>query len=333
MTITKFKSWYPGVLVCVLIGIAAMALGNQYGMPAMLIAILLGLALHSLATNDTIETGIDWCAKPMLYWAVALLGLRIDLAVFTGSGTWLTGIAIILLAATIIAGYFIGRLICGDRSFSILMSSAVAICGVSAAAAVSCVLPKNKSSEGQLALTIGGITVLSTVAMILYPAIAQFLNLSETRAGIFIGGTIHNVSQAVGAGYAVSTDAGDMATLIKLIRVSLLLPTILLISLLFSNKSDAGKLSWKTYFPPFLIAFFVLALFRYAGWVPTIIMDLGNQLSEAFLIISLVAIGIKTEMAQILGIGPRPLWVLTITTVFMAALAILVLACVPASMF
>ncbi len=305
-----------------------MALSQQYAMPVMLLAILLGLALHSLSTSEKLVPGIDWSAKTLLYIAVALLGLRVDLAIMIGAGVFLPLIVILLLIITLFLGYAFGRMFNLDKNFSILLAGAVAICGVSAAAAICCVLPKSKLRDGQLALTISGITALSTFAILVYPAITQYLELTEINAGIFLGGTIHNVSQAVGAGYSVSDQTGNITTIVKLLRVAALLPILICITLIF-GRSENSDLRWKSYFPPFLIAFIALAAINYYNVLPTSIVDVGNQASEIFLIISLVAIGVKTDIKQLLSIGPKPLIVLTATTVFMAAATLILIFCLP----
>ena len=182
------KSLYLGVVICILIGVAAMALGNRYGMPNMIVAILLGLGLHPLCESELLKPGINWSAKSLLYAGVALLGLRIDVALIAQSGWVIPLVSLSALAVTFFAGQFIGRLFGLDKLLVVLMSGAVAICGVSAAAAICCALPRCKDRDSQLALTIGGITVLSTVAMILYPIFAHGLSLTDLQAGALMGG-------------------------------------------------------------------------------------------------------------------------------------------------
>ncbi len=315
------KALYPGALVCALIGIAAMGLSAQYNMPVMILAILLGLALNFLSSNDNLTPGIDWSAKTLLYAGVALLGLRIDASVIIESGWLFPLFALGLLIVTLLTGFIFGRAFKLDKSFSVLLASAVAICGVSAAAAIACVLPKTEKRDAQLAITIAGITVLSTLAILLYPAIAKLLAMNNTEGGLFLGGTIHNVSQAVGAGYAVSEETGNIATIVKLIRVAALLPVILCITFIYarSGKTDVGL---KTYFPPFLIIFFILAVANYFGLLSAHLSTIGSEVSELFLIVSLVAIGINTNMKEILEVGLTPLIVISMTTFAMAGIAI-----------
>jgi len=195
------KRFYPGVLLSFLIGCIAMAIAGQFEISVMLVAIVSGLALSSQTTSDTLKPGLEWSAKTILYLGVALLGLRIDLSLLLGSGFFLPALAIGLVAFTLTAGFFVSKWLTKDSHFALLIASAVAVCGVSAAAAVCCALPNCDKRNSQLALTIGGITVLSTFAMIAYPFVAQTLAMTDAESGMFLGGTIHNVSQAVGAGY------------------------------------------------------------------------------------------------------------------------------------
>ena len=102
--------------------------------------------------------------------------------------------------------------------FGVLSGGAVAICGASAALAIASVLPRNDTRERDTILTVVSVTALSTLAMILYPVFATSIGLDHKQAGIFIGGTIHDVAQVVGAGYTISNETGDIATYVKLLQ-------------------------------------------------------------------------------------------------------------------
>ena len=246
------------------------------------------------------------------------MGLRIDVTDILSAGLAAPFLSLAALVITLIAGLLFSKLLKIDRQFGILISGAVAICGVSAAAAICCALPGCKNRERELALTIAGITVLSSAAMILYPAISYLLGLNDFASGAFFGATIHNVSQVVGAGYAISPEAGDVATFVKMIRVSALLPVIMIIGLAYGGTKENGTSSWLTFFPPFLIGFFALAALNSSHIIPENISDVGSNISKTFLIVSLLAIGLKTNIFDILKVGPRPLIVMMLTTFFMA---------------
>ena len=322
--LSKIKNYTPGLLVCILAGILAAHISKITMIPVMLLAIIIGLLLHVLNSVSILKDGINWSSRGLLYTGVALMGLRIDLTDLSQVGFMAPLFVIITLITTLLVGYAIARALGQSKDFSILMSGAVGICGVSAAAAICSALEDNPLRDAQLAITIAGITVLSTLAMLLYPFISNALNLNILESGIFMGGGIHNVSQAVGAGYAVSNEAGDLAVIFKLIRVSMLLPVIIIISLVWGKGSSTpypnvrSKLKAST--PPFLVVFCLLALLSCLNIVPDLAKNAGNISAHWALIISLVAIGIKTDTRLVMKVGAMPLTIMTLTTAFMGAM-------------
>jgi uncharacterized integral membrane protein (TIGR00698 family) len=325
--LSKIKNYTPGLLVCILAGILAAHISKITMIPVMLLAIIIGLLLHVLNSVSILKDGINWSSRGLLYTGVALMGLRIDLTDLSQVGFMAPLFVILTLITTLLVGYAIARALGQSKDFSILMSGAVGICGVSAAAAICSALEDNPLRDAQLAITIAGITVLSTLAMLLYPFISNALNLNILESGIFMGGGIHNVSQAVGAGYAVSNEAGDLAVIFKLIRVSMLLPVIIVISLVWGKGSSTpypnvrSKLKAST--PPFLVVFCLLALLSCLNIVPDLAKNAGNISAHWALIISLVAIGIKTDTRLVMKVGAMPLTIMTLTTAFMGAMLLI----------
>ena len=325
--LSKIKNYSPGLLVCILAGILAAYISKITMVPVMLLAIIIGLLLHVLNSVSILKDGINWSSRGLLYAGVALMGLRIDLTDLSQVGFMAPLFVILTLITTLLVGYAIARASGQSKDFSILMSGAVGICGVSAAAAICSALEDNPLRDAQLAITVAGITVLSTLAMLLYPFISNALNLNILESGIFMGGGIHNVSQAVGAGYAVSNEAGDLAVIFKLIRVSMLLPVIIIISLVWGKGSSTpypnvrSKLKAST--PPFLVVFCLLALLSCLNIVPDLAKNAGNISAHWALIISLVAIGIKTDTRLVMKVGAMPLTIMTLTTAFMGAMLLI----------
>ena len=325
--LSKIKNYTPGLLVCILAGILAAHISKITMIPVMLLAIIIGLLLHVLNSVSILKDGINWSSRGLLYTGVALMGLRIDLTDLSQVGFMAPLFVILTLITTLLVGYAIARALGQSKDFSILMSGAVGICGVSAAAAICSALEDNPLRDAQLAITVAGITVLSTLAMLLYPFISNALNLNILESGIFMGGGIHNVSQAVGAGYAVSNEAGDLAVIFKLIRVSMLLPVIIIISLVWGKGSSTpypnvrSKLKAST--PPFLVVFCLLALLSCLNIVPDLAKNAGNISAHWALIISLVAIGIKTDTRLVMKVGVMPLTIMTLTTASMGAMLLI----------
>jgi len=319
------KSKYSGVIICTLIAIAASTLANRYDAPVMLFALLLGLAMHFLYESDKNKDGIEFCSKSLLRIAVGLLGVRIALSDIVSLGFTAPLIVISSMGLTIGFGILMARVLGLSKSFGVLTGGAVAVCGVSAAAAISTVLPKKDYQEQYFALTVIGITTLSTLAMIIYPIITTLFDLPDNLAGLFIGGSIHDVAQVVGAGYSISPEAGDIATYIKLLRVALLLPIVMIIFVSFKNRSATEEnqpLTAKltSFVPGFLIGFFVLAVLNNLGLIPEVLVQVFQVLSNWLLVTAIVAIGVKTSLKQIASVGWKPVFLLTAETVFFAGL-------------
>ena len=147
---------------------------------------------------------------------------------------WSTAaIVIVAVASTMLLGYFLGKRLGLNPARGVLSGGSVAICGASAALAISSVLPHNKESERFTLTVVVTVTVLSTVAMVFYPLIAVALKLPPELAGLFLGGTIHDVAQVVGAGYMIDHPTGDYATIVKLFRVSMLAVVVVAVSAMF----------------------------------------------------------------------------------------------------
>jgi uncharacterized integral membrane protein (TIGR00698 family) len=150
------------------------------------------------------------------------------------------------VATTVILGAILARFLGFSRDFGLIAGGSVGICGASAALAVASVLPKTKANEQFTLLVVVGVTVLSTIAMVVYPFILKMLEIGSMGAGIFIGTTIHDVAQVVAAGMLFGPEADDVSTVVKLFRVALLLPVVLVISLFFASQ-PSGKVGLHSF--------------------------------------------------------------------------------------
>jgi len=287
----------------------------------MLFALLLGMAFHFLAEEGKCVEGVEFSSKTILRFGVALLGMRLTIDDVLSLGWAPVGVIISGVGATIIVGILLSRLLGRRRRFGTLTGGAVAICGASAALAISSVLPKSKSSERDTIFTVIAVTALSTLAMILYPIVVSLLGLDDRFAGIFLGGTIHDVAQVVGAGYAVSPEAGDIATITKLLRVSLLVPIVLIISLCFKTRGEGASAGFPL--PLFVIGFCFFVGLNSFQIVPVEIRDMLVQLSSWCLVMAIAALGIKTSLKDMLTIGYQPMLLITLETLFIAAWVLL----------
>ena len=210
-----------------------------------------------------------------------------------------------------------------SRRFGVLTGGATAICGASAAIAIATVLPRDENSERELVFTVAGVTAFSTIAMILYPPAAAWLGLDAHATGVFIGGTIHDVAQVVGAGYSVSHEAGDAAVLTKMLRVAMLLPVVLVLTLVVRHRfGTEGAGRGDPLFPPFLIVFVLLVAAGSAGLIPTPVAFAMNDVARACLVVAIAAVGLKTSPLEMKKVGGRAIALLAAEALFLAALVV-----------
>ena len=327
----------PGVMVCVVIALAATFLSEHYGGPQLLYALLIGMSLHFLSTNANVNSGINFCSKSILRVGVALLGARITVGQVADLGWTAGAVVVAAVALTIGAGLLLARWLKRPTQEGLLSGAAVGICGASAALAVSSVLPQTKENERFTLLAVVGVTVLSTVAMILYPFTLKILGFTFLQSGIVLGGTIHDVGQVVAAGMMLDQKAADAATVVKLFRVMLLMPVVLVISFIYrkhtyecrdehttilaSNNSGTGKTKPATkpqLVPNFLMCFIALVVLSSLGTFPPAAVQWAGDLSRGCLVIAIAAAGVKTSFEDLSSLGWTPTLMLVAETLFIA---------------
>ena len=310
---------FPGVLASVVVAAAATFLSQHYGAPVMLFALLLGMAMNFLSADGPCAPGIEWTARQVLRIGVALLGLRITTGQIAAMGWPPVLMVVASVALTIGLGIGVAKLM-GYRSFfGLLTGGSVAICGASAAMALSAAMPQHDMRERATLFTVIGVSALSTLAMIVYPMIVRAAGLDPVQAGIFLGATIHDVAQVVGAGYGMSTATGDAATFVKLLRVAMLLPVIAFAGLLTrAHQGGAVDGPRPPLLPWFAVAFAVLVAINSTGWVPKAVAQAGTGLSQWCLVASIAAIGMKTQLKELATVGWKPIALMIGETVFLA---------------
>jgi uncharacterized integral membrane protein (TIGR00698 family) len=317
------RSLLPGLAASMVVAAAAAFLAGHYRAPLMLFALLLGIAMNFLATQDACKPGIELAARGVLRIGVALLGIRITFGQIAQLGWQPLVVVALSLVLTITASIAAARLFGLNRLFGFLTGGATAICGASAALALSAALPAHPAKEKATTFTIIGVSALSTLAMVVYPMLAQALGLSPVAAGVFIGGSIHEVAQVVGAGYSMSSEAADVATVVKLMRVALLFPVIVCAAMIARAQVGSQAGPRPPLLPWFAIAFLVLAAVNSTGWLSSGVQSFGNELSRGCLAIAMAAIGMKTQLKEIVAVGFKPIALMVAEA---AWLAIVVLA-------
>ena len=326
---SRFESWpqaklihaiYPGLLVAGTIALASTWLAQHYTAPVMLFALLFGMAFHFLHESGRCVAGIEFASRSVLRLGVALLGVRITFGQIASLGLAPVATVVVGVATTILFGLIAARRLRLGGRFGVLSGGAVAICGASAALAIASVLPRDKNAERDTILTVVTVTALSTLAMILYPVFATSIGLDHRHAGVFIGGTIHDVAQVVGAGYMISSETGDIATYVKLLRVAMLLPTVFVISIAVSRRGDGTGA--RPTLPLFLVGFALLVVANSLGLLPRVSIDLANDVSRWCLVAAIAALGMKTSFKDLFAAGLRPVGLMLAETAWIGLLVL-----------
>ena len=328
--VASARQLVPGLLVAALVAMAAAFLGSHYKGSMLLFALLLGLALHFISEDPRCEAGIQFASSTVLRLGVALLGLRLTVA-NVGALGWPTVLALLgSVFLTIAFSLLLAKVLKIERSLGLLVGGATAICGASAALAISSVLPKYPNLERDTALSVVGVTTLSTIAMVTYPLLTSWLGFDALTSGKFIGATIHDVAQVVGAGYSLSPAAGDAATITKLMRVALLMPVLVVISLAVRGQvaraqqgesGGAAAASRTPLLPWFTVAFVALMLLNSTGWVPAVVQSGASDLSQGFLVLAIAGVGLKTSLKDVTQLGWRPVLMIVLVTLALAVMS------------
>lgn len=318
------RTIFPGLMASATVAAAANFLSQHYGAPVMLFALLLGMSMNFLSQEGICRPGIELAAKQLLRAGVALLGLRITYGQIAALG-WrpvllVMGSVVLTIALGVVLAWSLGF----RTPFGLLTGGAVAICGASAALALSTVLPAHARKEQATLFTVIGVSALSTIAMVAYPMLAHALGLGEQATGMFLGATIHDVAQVVGAGYGVSTAAGDTATVVKLMRVAMLMPVIVVVAALHRGQPSDGE-ARPPLLPWFVVAFAALVVVGSLGWLPPAVQAGGSDASRWCLVIAISAIGLKTQLGAMRQVGLRPIALMCLQTLLLGGMVLAVL--------
>ncbi|KZL15355.1 hypothetical protein PsAD2_03611 [Pseudovibrio axinellae] len=306
----------PGLIIATVIAVAARYISEHQGGPVMLYALLIGMAVHSIYEDGSCQAGLSFAAKKVLRLGVILLGLRVSFSQILELGWQTLALVILSVLGMLLVGLVVARLLGRSSSFGLLTGGAVGICGASAALAISSVLPNSKENEQNTLFTVIAVTALSTLAMILYPSIGQMFGLDDVHLGIFFGATIHDVAQVIGAGFAVSDDAGEIATVVKLMRVMMLLPVIFIISfwstrwLRNKDEPSASAMEVKAPVPYFAFGFAALVVVNSLGWIPETPHAILVDASSWCLVIAISALGVMTTLKTLVSLGHQHLFVI-----------------------
>ncbi|SAL79363.1 membrane protein [Caballeronia peredens] len=256
--------------------------------------------------------GVNFSARKLLRIAVAFFGLRVSLQEIAQVGISGFTVSVLVVVSTLVIGTWAGmKLMKLDRDTALLTAAGSAICGAAAVLAFESTL---QSKPHKSAMAVGSVVLFGTLSMFLYPLAlnAGWLHLDTLGAGLFFGGTIHEVAQVVGAASNVSPEATHIATIVKMTRVMLLVPVLLVVGFWINRSRQAGaegaaQGKGKIAVPWFALGFLALVVVNSLHVLPDTATSTINMLDTFALTMAMTALGMETRIAQIREAGPRAL--------------------------
>ena len=321
---STLRAALPGLLFAALFAGAAIVLGDlpfvrdRLHVGALLLVILLGMAWRSLAALPAWSLpGVAMAQRPVLRWAVAGLGFRLSVAELWSIGGPALAVVVLSTFSALAFGWWLARRLGIEPRFAVLLGVGGAICGASAVVAADSVVQAEKRDA---ALAVGVITLLGTVGIFLYPIIGRALGMSDFLFGVWDGASLHEMAQVVAAGFGVSDEAARVATVVKLARIALLAPIVLLLGAWLARSGQAGHAKVAPV-PWFLVVFVLLAGLASTGWIPAAWLDVARRIDLWLLCVGMAGVGLVTGAADLKAAGPAPILAAALQWVLLATLS------------
>jgi uncharacterized integral membrane protein (TIGR00698 family) len=302
------------------------ALFGRAWLESLVLAILLGTALRTWRRLDgRYDAGIQLGAKLLLEIAVVLLGASVSAGTLLENGAGLIGGIAVVVGMAIALSFSIGRAFGLPRKMAILIACGNSICGNSAIAAVAPVI----DADGKdVAAAIAFTAVLGVIVVLALPLLVPLLSFSPVQFGVFAGLTVYAVPQVLAAAGSVSVSSVHVGTLVKLVRVLMLGPVVLVLSLLGRRQQLGGRgrrLAWSHMVPWFIVGFLLLLALRSLGAIPAAALAPAHAMADFCTIMSMAALGLGVDARSVLRAGGRVAAVVVLSLLALAAISLLLI--------
>lgn len=314
----KISNPLHGILLIVLFSFSAFYIADfefikNLSFSPLIVGIILGMLYANSLRNHLPETwvpGIKFCTKQVLRTGIVLYGFKLTFQSVINIGPQALLIDAIIVSATIIIGVFLGKLLKMDKDTALLTSIGSSICG---AAAVLGAEPVVKSQPYKAAVAVSTVVIFGTISMFLYPALyrAGLFNLTVEQMGLYTGATLHEVAHVVGAGNAMGSNISDPAIIVKMIRVMMLAPVLVVLSFLLSRFAAAGinkecRVKSEITIPWFAFLFLAVIGFNSLDLLPKGLVTTINHLDTFLLTMAMTALGAESSFEKFKKAGAKP---------------------------
>lgn len=313
----KRSSMFHGILLIALFSCSAFYIGEaqvfkELSFSPMIIGIILGMLYANSLRNHLPETwvpGIQFCSKKILRLGIILYGFRLTFQDVVNVGVAGILIDAVVVAVTIIGGVYVGKLLKMDKEIALLTSIGSGICGAAAVLGAESTI---QTKPYKTAVAVATVVIFGTISMFIYPIAyrAGILDLTPDEMGIYAGSTLHEVAHAVGAGNAMGAEISNVSIIVKMIRVMLLVPVLLILGWWVAanaRKGDAdGAKGGRVAIPWFAVGFLVVIGFNSLDLLPAGVVDAINYIDTFLLTMAMVALGAETSIDKFKKAGPKP---------------------------
>lgn len=323
LIIQKLKQNFPGLLFTTFIALSAIRIQNtsffqSINLSSLIIAILIGMFIKNIFIIPAIlGPGINFSMKTVLRLSIILLGFKLSFSDLNALGEKTLLLITLITLSTLLFTFFIGKKLKLNTNLSLLIASGCSICG---AAAIAAVAPTIDAEKEETTFAIATITIFGTISMFIYPLLFHLFDMSNMLYAVWVGSSIHEVAQVVAAGFAGGTETGQYATLVKLARVLLIIPTTILLAYFKPKKTSSTKIS-KVTVPWFVFGFIFIVILNSSNIIPESIIKYLNSINNLLLTIAMVAMGLEINFNKIKSVGLKPIYLGLFASIFITSIS------------
>ena len=297
-----------GISLSFVLALVAYFLSFYISIGSVAIAIILGIVYsNTVKIPSAYNSGITYAEKSILAFAIMLLGINLDFSILASLGISTILLIILGMVVTIFSTLFISKIFNIDKKFALMLGIGNGVCGASAIGATKGIV---KAKEDEVGISIAVVNFLGTIGIFLVPFVAFVLGFDDTKAGILVGNTLQAVGQAVAGGFAISDTSGEVATVVKMGRVLMLTPLVVILLWIYATPKENDTKNSKSILkniPLFIIGFIFLSIIATLQILPEFIVNIISNISKYTLIIAMAAIGLKISFLSIKENGQKAL--------------------------
>lgn len=313
------KKLMPGVLLAVIVSVIAKVISGYIPGPGTIsIAIIVGIVVgNSVPGREFFKSGVDAGEKRLLPVAIALMGLELEFSTLGKLGSTAFIVVIPTMVAVIFCALWIGSKLGLSKRMALILGVGNSVCGSSAIIAAA---PAVKADKSEVGVSVSAVNLMGTAGIFAMPALAHLISLTNLESSYLIGGTLQAIGQVVASGFSVSDSVGDTATIVKMLRVLMIGPIVVILSLIYKSKSDSGKRGG--YVPAYIWGFAAFAILGSLLHGDTAVLPYLKQAGKILLLVAMASVGLKIHFRALVKQGPKAVVLVIFLSIIQTALVL-----------